>query len=92
MSNTAPVESPATGQNGKEAFDLLMELKMVALLLQSMDESSSIPDEIDIHRWCDLGSLIWRLTDQPADDCAVRGSVTRRRPKAAGQSRFDDSA
>lgn len=63
MSNTARVESPVSQQNAQDAFDFLMDLKVVGQLLQRMDESST---PIEIHRWKDLGDLICRLTDQPS--------------------------
>ena len=63
MSSTARVENPVTHQNVQDAFDLLMEVRVVGQLMQGLAESSH---QIENHRWCDLGNLICRLTDHPS--------------------------
>ena len=56
-------ESPVTHQNVQEAFDQLMFIKLVSLLLANQDESGK---EIEINRLKDLGQLFFFLSDQPA--------------------------
>ncbi len=59
----ARVESPVTQKNAKQAFDFLMGVKVVSLLLANQDESG---EEIDITRLRDLGRLIFFLVEQPS--------------------------
>ncbi len=62
-SDIARVESPATQQNVQEAFDFLMGIKVIGLLLAHQDENI---EEIDVSRQRDLGRLIFFLADQPS--------------------------
>jgi len=59
----ARVESPVTQKNAEQAFDFLMGVKVVSLLLANQDESGK---DIDIHRLRDLGQLIFFLVEQPS--------------------------
>ncbi len=56
-------ESPVTQRNIQDAFDQLMFIKLVSMLLANQDESGK---EIDIIRLKDLGRLIFFLADQPS--------------------------
>ncbi len=59
----ARVESPVTQKNAQQAFDFLMGIKVVALLLANQDESGK---DIDINRLRDLGQLFFFLVEQPS--------------------------
>ncbi len=60
----ARVESPVTRQNAQDAFDFLMGVKAIGLLLANQDESGK---DIDIDRLKDIGRLIFFLADQPSN-------------------------
>ena len=62
-SDIARVKSPVTHQNAQEAFDFLMGIKVIGLLLAHQDENA---EEIDMSRQKDLGRLIFFLADQPS--------------------------
>ncbi len=59
----ARVKCPITQKNAQQAFDFLMGLKVVSLLLANQDESG---EDIDIPRLRDLGQLLFFLADQPS--------------------------
>ncbi len=59
----ARVECPVTQKNAQQAFDFLMGVKVVSLLLANQDESGK---EIDINRLRDLGRLIFFLVEHPS--------------------------
>ena len=59
----ARVESPVTQKNAEQAFDFLMGVKVVSLLLANQDESGK---DIDINRLRDLGQLLFFLVEQPS--------------------------
>ncbi len=59
----APVTSRVTKQNADQAFDLLMGVKVISLLLANQDENN--PD-LDTSRLKDLGRLLFFLADQPS--------------------------
>ena len=71
-SNIARVTSRVTKQNVDQAFDLLMGIKVIGLLLGNQDENN--PD-IDTSRLKDLGQLIFFLADQPTDVLGELGSA-----------------
>ena len=60
----AEVRSHVTNQNVDQAYDFLMGLKVVALLLANQDENNA---ELDTMRLKDLGQLIFFLAEQPSD-------------------------
>ena len=60
----ARVESPITHQNAHEAFDQMMFIKVIALLLANQDQNSA--RELDLDRQSDLGRLLFFLADQPS--------------------------
>ncbi len=57
------VKSRVTKRNAEQAFDLLMGVKVVSLLLANQDESG---EDIDINRLKDLGQLLFFLAEQPS--------------------------
>ena len=57
------VKNRVTQKNAEQAFDLLMGVKVVSLLLANQDESGK---DIDINRLRDLGQLLFFLADQPS--------------------------
>ena len=59
----ARVKCPVTRENAQQAFDFLMGIKVVSLLLANQDESG---EEIDIPRLRDLGQLLFFLAEQPS--------------------------
>lgn len=59
----ARVESPVTKQNAQEAFDFLMGIKVIGLLLGKLDENG---EGIGVDRQKDVGRLIFFLADQPS--------------------------
>ena len=59
----ARVKSQITQKNVQEAFDFLMGIKVVCLLLANQDESGR---DIDIDRLKDIGKLLFFLADQPS--------------------------
>ena len=58
------VVSPATQQNVDEAFDQLMFIKVVSLLLAKQDCNE---ESISVERLRDLGRLFFFLSDHPSD-------------------------
>ena len=60
----ARVKCPVTQKNAHQAFDFLMGVKVVSLLLANQDEGGK---DIDISRLKDLGKLLFFLADQPSD-------------------------
>ncbi len=61
----ARVENPITKQNADDAYDQLMFIKVVSLLLANQDNNSG--RELDICRMSDLGRLFFFLAGQPSD-------------------------
>ncbi len=61
----ARVENPSTKQNADDAYDQLMFIKVVSLLLANQDNNSG--RELDICRMSDLGRLFFFLAGQPSD-------------------------
>ncbi len=59
----ARVKCPITQKNAQQAFDFLMGIKVVCLLLANQDESGR---DIDIDRLKDIGKLLFFLADQPS--------------------------
>jgi len=57
------VKSPATQQNVDEAFDQLMFIKVVSLLLAKQDCNE---ENISVERSRDLGRLFFFLADHPS--------------------------
>jgi len=62
-SEIAQVTSRITKQNADQAFDLLMGVKVIGLLLANQDENNA---DLDTSRLKDLGRLIFFLADQPS--------------------------
>jgi len=62
-SEIAPVRSPVTQENADQAFDLLMGVKLIGLLLAKQDCNE---ESISVERLRDLGRLIFFLADQPS--------------------------
>ena len=58
-------EGPVTKQNVSDAYDQLMFIKVVSLLLANQDNNSG--GELDICRMSDLGRLFFFLAGQPSD-------------------------
>ena len=58
-------EGPVTKQNVSDAYDQLMFIKVVSLLLANQDNNSG--RELDICRMSDLGRLFFFLAGQPSD-------------------------
>ncbi len=56
---------PVTKQNVTDAYDQLMFIKVVSLLLANQDNNSG--RELDICRMSDLGRLFFFLAGQPSD-------------------------
>ena len=63
MSDIVPVTSPVSNKNAQQGFDLLMGVRVIALLMAHQSENG---DGLSIDRQQDLGSLIYFLTGQPA--------------------------
>jgi len=58
-------EGPVTKQNVSDAYDQMMFIKVVSLLLANQDNNSG--RELDICRMSDLGRLFFFLAGQPSD-------------------------
>ena len=58
------VESPVTKRNTGQAFDFLMGIKVISLLLANQDDNEK---DIGIDRLRDLGRLLFFLAEQPSD-------------------------
>ena len=71
----ARIESPVTKQNVDDAYDQLMFIKVVSLLLANQDNNSG--RELDISRQSDLGRLFFFLAAQPSDVLADLSSDFR---------------
>ncbi len=63
LSEIAPVRSHVTQENADQAFDLLMGVKLIGLLLAKQDCNE---ESISVERLRDLGRLIFFLADQPS--------------------------
>ncbi len=61
----ARIKRPVTKQNAEDAYDQLMFIKVVSLLLANQDNNSG--RELDICRMSDLGRLFFFLAGQPSD-------------------------
>ena len=57
------VKCPVTKENAQQAFDFLMGIKVICLLLANQDEGGK---DIDINRLKDLGQLLFFLAEQPS--------------------------
>ena len=62
-SEIAPVRSPVTQENADQAFDLLMGVKLIGLLLAKQDCNE---ESISVERLRDLGQLFFFLSDHPS--------------------------
>ena len=60
----ARVESPVTHQNAKDAYDQLMFIKVVSLLVANQDGNE---EDMSVDRLRDLGRLFFFLAEQPSD-------------------------
>ena len=58
------VKSPITHQNVEDAFDQLMFIKVVSMLLANQDGNA---EDLSINRLMDLGRLFFFLADHPSD-------------------------
>ena len=58
------VKSPVTHQNVEDAFDQLMFIKVVSMLLANQDGNA---EDLSINRLMDLGRLFFFLADHPSD-------------------------
>ena len=61
----ARVKAPVTKQNVRDAYDQLMFIKVVSLLLANQDYNGG--KKLDICRMSDLGRLFFFLAGQPSD-------------------------
>jgi len=58
-------EGPVTHQHASNAYDQMMFIKVIALLLANQDGNSA--RVLDLARQSDLGRLIFFLTEHPSD-------------------------
>jgi hypothetical protein len=58
------VKSPVTKQNVEDAFDQLMFIKVVSMLLANQDGNAK---DLEVNRLMDLGRLFFFLADHPSD-------------------------
>ena len=61
----ARIERPVTKHNTQDAYDQLMFIKVVSLLLANQDNNSGM--DLDICRMSDLGRLFFFLAGQPSE-------------------------
>ena len=66
------VQHPVTDQNAQDGFDHLAYLKVIALLLSNQDHNNDCV--LDDMRICDLGRLIFFLTEHPSSVLSEVGS------------------
>ena len=57
------VENPVTHQNVQDAYDQMMFIKVVCLLLANQGDGG---DNIDVDRFMDLGRLLFFLAEHPS--------------------------